>query len=231
MKIGIVQPYFLPYIGYFALINVVDIFVYFDDVQYIRRGWVNRNRIRIGQEWKYLTIPIQKAPLSSKINKILVVESEKKINKLIKSIEFNYRKAPYFKNIVPMVFKYLKAGEYLSKINISTTNEICAYLDIKTEILKSSNIDIGESLKGEERIIEICKSLGGTQYINPIGGINLYSCENFKQNNIKLNFLKIDDIVYREDDDIFIPNLSIIDVLMWNSQREIKEMLNKYTLI
>jgi len=94
MKIGIVQPYFLPYIGYFALINAVDKFVYFDDVQYIRRGWVNRNRIKIVDNWYYITVPVNKAPLSANINEVYIVEDEKEINKIKKSIENSYRKAP-----------------------------------------------------------------------------------------------------------------------------------------
>ena len=92
MKIGIVQPYFLPYIGYFALINVVDKFVYFDDVQYIKRGWVNRNRIKVVDKWHYITLPVKKTPFSANINEVYIVEDEKEINKIKKSIERSYRK-------------------------------------------------------------------------------------------------------------------------------------------
>ncbi|MFX1555850.1 MAG: WbqC family protein [Promethearchaeota archaeon] len=118
MKIGIMQPYFLPYIAYFSLINLVDKFIYYDDVQYIKRGWVNRNRIKIGDEWKYITLPIKKAPLSNKINEIFIVDNERETNKIKKSIELNYRKAPFFKEIFDLLFNHLTPNANLSDLNI-----------------------------------------------------------------------------------------------------------------
>lgn len=231
MRIGIVQPYFLPYIGYFALINAVDKFVYYDDVQYIKRGWVNRNRIKMEDKWQYIILPIQKAPFSANINEIYVVNNDKEIRKIKKTIDFSYQKAPYYSKIKELVFKYIKQGENLSNLNICIINEICNYLDIKTEMYISSKISKDNSLKGEDKIIEICKILEGNHYFNPIGGVELYSKKKFQEFQIKLNFLKIDEITYSQGNYDFIPNLSITDVLMWNSKDDVKKMLYKYKLI
>lgn len=232
MKIGIVQPYFLPYIGYFALINAVDKFVYFDDVQYIRRGWVHRNRIKVVDKWHYITLPVQKAPFSAKINEVHVADDEKEINKIKKSIERSYRKAPYYYNEVEeLIFDSFIPGENISKLNIGLTNKICNYLNINTEMYISSEIPKDNSLKGEDKIINICKILGGDHYINPIGGVEIYSKEKFLDSGIKLNFIKMNEIVYLQGTGDFIPNLSIIDVLMWNSEEDIKSGLYNYTLV
>jgi len=229
MKIGIIQPYFLPYIAYFSLINLVDRFVYYDDVQYIRRGWVNRNRVKMKNEWIYLTLPVQKAPLTSKINEIRTINNEKKVRKIKITLEHCYKKTPFYEIIKEMVFKHIQPNEKISKINISLLNEICNYLEIDTKMYISSEIQKDEDLNREEKIIEICKILKGDHYINPIGGINLYSKERFQNENLKLNFLKIGEIVYPQGEYNFISNLSIIDVLMWNSKDDIKKMLNYYT--
>lgn len=225
------QPYFLPYIGYFTLINSVDKFVFYNDVQYIKRGWVNRNRIKKGNQWQYIIMPVKKAHFTVKINDVHVVESERERDKLKKAIMHCYQKAPYYKLISDLIFTHIIPGENISKINISLIVEICNYLDINTEIYLSSKIPKDNSLKGENKIIEICRSLEGTQYINPIGGIKLYSSVKFQDYCIQLKFLKMNEITYSQGKYDFIPNLSIVDVLMWNSKDHVKEMLNNYELI
>ena len=230
MKIGIVQPYFSPYIGYFALINAVDKFVYFDDVQYIRGGWVNRNRIKIVDTWHYITLPINKVSMSSKINEVYIVDDERQINKIKKSIMHSYKKAPYYNEIKELIFGSIISGENISELNINLTNKVCNYLGIDTEMYVSSEIKTYDSLKGEDKIINICKILDSDHYINPIGGVQLYSKEKFLESGIKLNFLKIDEITYPQGVGDFIPNLSIIDVLMWNTKEDVRKMLEKYIL-
>jgi hypothetical protein len=231
MKIGIVQPYFLPYIGYFSLINAVDIFVYFDDVQYIRRGWVNRNRIKINDDWHYLTLPVQKAPQTANINQVYAVQDVQEIEKIKKSIIFSYEQAPNFQAITDLIFNLLEPGLNIATLNIRLTNEICNYLGCKTKTLTSSDIEKNNMLKGQEKIINICQTLNGDSYINPIGGTELYFKERFQQAGIKLNFIEMKQTVYFQGKGDFIPNLSIIDVLMWNSIADIKQMLQEYRLV
>jgi len=222
------QPYFLPYIGYFALINAVDKFVFLDDVQYIRRGWVNRNRIKILDKWHYITLPIKKAPLSACINEVYVVDDEKCINKIKKTIELSYKKCPHHNEIKDLLFDLIVPGQNVSKLNIALTNRICNYLKINTKTYVSSELKKDTSLRREQRILNICQALNCDHYINPIGGVELYSKEEFSDSGVKLNFLQMNEIVYFQGKHSFIPNLSIIDVLMWNSPDVIKRMLQNY---
>jgi hypothetical protein len=233
MKIGTMQPYFLPYIGYFSLLGSVQKFVFLDDVQYIRRGWVNRNRIKINNEWKYVTLPIEKEDLSANINEVFIKTNNESIDKIKKTIDFNYARTPFFKNIKPIIFDDLSCGcgANISFLNISIIKKICNYLDIKTEIWLSSEIKKDETLHADDRIIEICRLLHGDHYINPIGGTELYSKEKFGQNGLLLSFIKMNEIIYNQGPGDFIPNLSILDVLSWNSKDKVKEMLVNYTLI
>lgn len=231
MKIGIVQPYFLPYIGYFALINAVDKFVYFDDVQYIKGGWVNRNRIKFANSWHYITMPVKKMPSSANINEVYIVDDEKEISKIKKSIEYSYGKVPYYDEIKELVFNLIIPGRNIAELNIALTNKICDYLSLDTDIYVSSKLKKDNSLRGQDKVINICKILGGDHYINPIGGIELYSKEKFLESGVKLNFIKMNEVTYPQGKGDFIPNLSIIDVLMWNSKEDAKSMLSDYTLV
>lgn len=231
MKIGILQPYFLPYIGYFALINAVDKCVYLDDCQYIRKGWVNRNRVKGVDTWFYIILPIKRVPVSTNINEVYIVEEEEKINQIKRSIESNYRKAPYYYEIKDLIFDSIVPCTNISKLNIDLTNKICNYLNINTEMHISSEIEKDSYLKGDDKVINICKIMGGDHYINPIGGIELYQKEKFLESGIKLNFLKMNEINYHQGKGEFIPNLSIIDVLMFNSKEQIQAMLEEYELM
>jgi hypothetical protein len=231
MKIGIMQPYFLPYIGYFALINAVEKFIYLDDVQYMRRGWVNRNRLKIVNKWQYFTIPVKKNSLTSNINEVYITDDKKYIEKFKESIRHSYSKTPYYQEIIKLLYAFIIPGQNISEMNIQLTNEICDYLEIKTEMLISSQINQNGEKKGAEKIVEICKIVNGDHYINPIGGIKLYSKERFQKAEIKLNFFNANEIRYFQGNHEFIPNLSIVDLLMWNSKKDIQSFLNDFILI
>jgi hypothetical protein len=231
MKVGIMQPYFLPYIGYFALINAVDKFVFLDDVQYIRRGWVHRNRIKIADAWHYITLPIKKAPLSACINEVYIADDEERINDLKTAIELSYKRCPYYTEIKDRLFDLIIPGENVAKLNITLTTNICDYLKIDTQMVLSSDLKKDASLKGSQRILDICKVLNGDHYINPIGGTELYSKQEFAESGIKLNFLQMNEISYFQGKHDFIPNLSIIDVLMWSSPEAVKDILGNYRLV
>ena len=228
MKIGIMQPYFLPFIGYFALIKAVDKFVYYDDVQYIRRGWVNRNRVKMKDKWLYITLPLKNSPLSTDIKEFKIINDKKKIGKIKNTIKHCYIKAPYYEVCKNLIFKHIKPGENLSKLNIGLTNDILKYLKIHTETLISSEINKDPRLTGVDKIIVICKKLNGNHYINPIGGKDLYSKKQFQESCIKLNFIKMNDIIYPQGGFNFIKYLSILDVMVWNSPETINNMLDHY---
>ena len=232
MKIGIMQPYFLPYIGYWQLLNEVDQYVIYDDVNFIKGGWINRNRILVNKESKMLTLKLNKASSNKLINEIEILEDGIQIRQILKTIETFYRKAPYFQVIYPLLEKILKFNEpNLVKFIKNSFRIICEYLDIKTKLIMSSSLEKKNELKGQEKVINICKALKATEYYNAIGGQKLYSFDKFREEKIQLKFLKTKDIKYKQLDNEFISNLSVLDVLMFNSKEEVKKMLNSYSII
>lgn len=229
MKVAIMQPYFLPYIGYYQLIKAVDVFVYYDDVNFIKQSWINRNRILLGGSEYLFTLELQGA---SSFKKILEIEVGKNRHKLLKTICQAYKNAPNYKIIEPLLFSIFTSTEQnLSKYIIQTQQYIVNYLGIKTMCLLSSELKKDNTLKGQDKIIDICKNLGATTYINSIGGQALYSKEDFNEAGITLKYLKTNQITYQQFKSLFIPQLSIIDILMFNSVAEIKFLLDKYQLI
>ena len=231
LKIGIMQPYFLPYIGYFSLINAVDKFVLADDLQYIRRGWVNRNKIKMQGHSQYITVPVKRAPIATQINKMELISPEGSAYVLKRTMEANYGCCPFFHEIKNLTFDLLGPIANLSDLNVALIKRVCDYLKIRTPLHMSSKLNGDASLRREYRIQSICKTLGCTHYINPIGGINLYSKADFSKLGLTLSFLKMNDIVYPQGKDGFIPFLSIIDVLMWNSSADVRKMLDDYILL
>lgn len=232
MKIGIMQPYFLPYIGYWQLLNVVDKYVIYDDVNYIKGGWINRNKILINKEAKYFNVKLNGASPNKLINEVEVSTDKIYKKKMLKTVEESYKKAPFFNTVFPMIEEIIENDEKnLANYLKYSIEKICSYLEIKTELLLSSELEKDNSLKGKDKVINICKKLGATEYYNAIGGQELYSFEEFKENGIELKFLKTEEIVYKQFNNEFIANLSILDILMFNSKEIIKEFLNNYNLI
>jgi len=232
MKIGIMQPYFFPYIGYFALINSVERFVLYDDVAYIKNGWINRNRIKVGNGVHYMTVPVTNASTNYFINEVRIVNYDNFKIKLFKTLEMNYKKAPSYIKIVDLLADIFHGRfDYINDLNREALFGVTRYLDINTEMIISSGIKKNKELKAEAKVIDICKILDGDVYINPIGGQELYSKENFQKAGIRLKFVSMNDIIYKQGEGDFIPNLSIIDVLMWNTKDDLKSMLNDYVLL
>lgn len=232
MKIGIMQPYFFPYIGYWQLINAVDKYVIYDDVNFIKGGWINRNRILMNGEAKLINLKMNGASPNKLINEIELANDIVYNKKLLKTIESCYKKAPYFEKAFPIIEDIINNSERnLSKNLEYLIKKICIYLSINTEIVLSSNIEKNTELKGQDKVIEICRILGGDEYYNAIGGIELYSHNDFMNAKLKLKFLKNNTIEYKQFNNDFIENLSIIDLMMFNSVEDIKNKLEMYELI
>ena len=229
MKIGIMQPYFFPYIGYWQLINAVDKYVLFDDVNYINRGWINRNRILFNGEPRYFNIYLKGASQNKLINEIEVDNGVKQVERNLMILRQAYKKAPFFQEAFPVIESVLYEPERdLSRFNGLLIQKICLYLGINTEIIFSSDLQKNNLLKGQEKIIDICRNLHATDYYNAVGGMKLYCQEKFSQYNINLYFVCADRIEYKQFDNNFWDNLSIIDVMMFNSREEIKQFLKMY---
>lgn len=233
MKVGIMQPYLFPYIGYFQLINTVDKFVIHDDVQYIKGGWINRNRIQINDKDYLFTFGLKKDSSLKNINTRFLSDLfvKEKIG-FLKIIQNSYKKAPYFQKVYDLLSSILNYKDLnISSFIVNSLKQICEYLEIKTPIYISSKLKKNNKLKGQDRVVDICKTFKTTIYINPIGGKMLYSNDIFKKNKMSLYFLQTNDIVYKHNEQPFIPNLSIVDVLMYNSKDEMKKMLMNFELV
>lgn len=231
MRIAIMQPYFFPYIGYFQLINAADKFIILDDVNFINRGWINRNRILVNGADKLFTMPLKDASQNKLIKDIEILADRAEKEKMVKTIEFAYKKAPLFSHAFPLlqqiIFQEDKNLSYFLYKSLVILNE---YLGIKTEIVRSSSVYGNADLKGQEKILDICTKENAYEYINPIGGTELYDKQRFAEKNIALYFLKSGEIQYLQFKNEFIPWLSIIDVIMFNPVPKIQEYLKRYTL-
>ena len=233
MTAAIMQPYFMPYIGYFQMVYAVDAFVFYDDVHYINRGWINRNRILINGEARYFTVPLTKASQNKLINEIEIDLVGKEWKNLIKTIELAYKKAPFFEEIFPLTAQILEK-EYTNIAELAKESivRVSDYLSITTRFYTSST-DFPESrgLDKAERLQAICKKINAEKYINAIGGQELYSKEEFFKEVIQLQFIKSLPIAYKQFGNEFVPWLSILDVLMSNSKEEVKKMLTQFELV
>ncbi len=228
MKLAIMQPYFLPYIGYFQLIKAADLFVYYDDVAFIRQSWINRNRILLNGKEFLFTLELKGAGSFRNINMVTVGNNRQK---LLKTFIQAYRKAPYFDAMLPVINSILSSTQTdLTEYIIETHRVILDYLEVNAECVRSSLIEKSSLLKGQARVIDICKRLGAKEYLNSPGGRMLYSKQDFTENGINLFFLQPGELLYTQFGSDFIPWLSIIDVLMFNSAAETRKMLDNYTL-
>jgi len=232
MKIAIMQPYFFPYIGYWQLICAVDRFVIYDDVNYIKRGWVNRNRILINGEPSYITVPLQQASQNKRICDIYLQFSSIWRDKLIKSVETTYRKAPYFVEVFPVIERIIRyETDNLSDYLAHQLQTLAVFMGINTKFVQTSRCYENNELSGQNRILDICKQEGAVTYINPQGGQSLYDRVAFAQSGLDLKFLTPFTIEYKQFGSEFIPWLSIIDVMMFNSPDQLQMLLNKYKLM
>lgn len=232
MKVAIMQPYFLPYIGYFQLINAVDIFLIYDDVNYIKRGYINRNSILVNGAANLFSISLKDVSQNKLINEISIDTESSWKKDLLKTLEHSYKKAPHFEVVFPLVESIINHPETnLAKFIANTLREVCNYLHIDTKIIVSSEIEKDNSLKGQDKILEISKKLKADEYINAIGGMELYDRNAFSNEGIALNFIKTQPINYSQFKNEFIPWLSIIDVMMFNSSNDVKTLLNRYELV
>ena len=232
MRIAIIQPYFFPYIGYMQLMQSVDVFYLLDDVHYIVRGWVNRNRVRVGEQAHWLTVPLVKPSPNKLICELLLQPDDVWRRKMLRTLETSYAKAPYFESVYAMISKVLEASyEKLAPFLHHTLQILTEYLGIEKKMLKTSEQFPGLEEKGQDRIITICQQAGAAVYINPPGGKELYEPEAFQEAGIELRFLKtswdrLGPTTFSKER----LSYSIIDLMMHHSPEQIKEWLACYEL-
>lgn len=234
MTIGIMQPYLFPYLGYFQNIAAVDQFVLYNDVNFIRQGWINRNRILVDNREFLFTVPLEeissfKLICDSKVNQALYPTWKLKF---LRTLQMSYSKAPNFEEVFPIVESVLEDdGQTIDKLAGKSISSVCEYLSIGTTLVDSKNRFGNEQLSAEARVIDICQKLDARKYVNAIGGQELYSKKEFSAKGIDLNFIKMRPVEYEQFSKQFIPGLSIIDVLMFNDVNTVQGMLRQYDLL
>ena len=234
MKIAIMQPYFMPYIGYFQLIYTVDKFIFYDDVTFIKQGWINRNQILINNQANMFSVPLANASSHTLIKDVLISTNryEKWKKSFLSSIIFSYKKAKNYEQVRILIESILfEPPESVSEFAIKSIVEVSKYLDITTEFAICSESYSNTHLSGQDRVLDICKQEGATIYINPIGGMDLYSESVFLAQNTDLFFIKTQNVRYKQYSAEFVPFLSIIDVLMFNDKVHVLDMLNSFELV
>lgn len=235
MKLGIMQPYFFPYIGYFSLIQYTDKFIFFDTPQYIHHGWVNRNRIlKQGEGFKYITVPICKSSRETAIKNISIDNSADWKKSIYGGLSVYKKKAPYYEQVIGLIDEiFSNDWENLSELNISSIQRVCKYLEIQTafDVYSKMSIDVSDEVKApDEWALYITKELGYDTYVNPPGGETFFNREKYMSNGITLQFLEAKIVPYIQRTGRFDAALSIIDMMMFCDKEEIQDMLELYTI-
>ena len=229
MVIGIMQPYFFPYIGYWQLMYAVDEYLIVDDVNYMKNGYINRNRILVNGEPFNFGFPVRKASQNKLICEHETGIDEATVEKLLATLKSSYAKAPNFDDVYAHVKEVLEFGLKEEGRNRLTAKK----LGIKTPIYRTSiDVPLDGEYRRENLVLAYCRKRNADEYINAIGGTKLYFQNFFRENGVGLKFIHTnEDISYKQNREVFVPNLSIIDVMMYCSPEQIEELLGAYTLI
>lgn len=232
-KIAIMQPYFMPYLGYISLIKHTDEFIIFDTPQFMRHGWIERNRIlKQDTGWMYIKVPLVKSPRETPINKMLIDNSQDWKSKIKSQLQIYKKSAPFYEPVMSMVDKLFEQDyTSIAELNMKSLQAICDYLGIEHHIhmFSEMNLDIVQPTAPDEWALNISLALKDIdEYWNPPGGIEFFDRKKYEDQDIKLVFQKPILSEYNQRRDIFEPGLSIVDVMMFNSPEEINQMLDNY---
>jgi hypothetical protein len=232
MRLAIMQPYLFPYVGYFQLVNTADVFVVYDDVTFIKQGWINRNNILLNGKPHLFTVPLLNASSYQLIHNTDISQASNWIPKFLKTIQQAYQKAPYFKIVFPLIEQIVYSEQSnIASLASNSIQKIAEYIGLNTSFISSSRIYNNQDLTAQDRVVDICQKEQAEIYINPIGGLTLYNKADFKEQGIDLFFIKSKSISYQQYNNDFVPNLSIIDVLMFNAPSDILKYTNQFELV
>ena len=220
------QPYFLPYIGYYQLIAAVDRFVVYDNIQYTKKGWINRNRIlRRDGCTALISLPLMSDSAALDVRQRQLAGAFRR-DKLLNQIREAYHDAPQFARVYPVVEQVVNCSENnLFAYLFHSLTTVCAYLEIATPLVVSSSLPIDHRLHGQDKVLALCHQLAASRYVNPIGGLGLYSRDCFSANGIELKFLQARPSAYAQRRNDFVPALSIVDVMMFNPLADVRRQL------
>jgi hypothetical protein len=227
--VAVMQPYFFPYIGYFQLMRACDVFVVLDDVQYMKGGWINRNRILLGGQPHWLTFPVVRDSVTLDINQRAYQSGEGERKRVLDAVENAYRRAPLFASAMDDVRAVMSYPDCnVAAFNTHLLRTLHRRLGLTCQILVSSELPKTGGLKGVERVIDLCLTLGATRYVNASGGVDLYDSDRFAREGLELSFIRARTVTYEQFRNPFVPFLSIIDVMMFNSPETVSVMLDEY---
>jgi hypothetical protein len=231
MRVAIMQPYFLPYIGYWQLIGAVDAFVVYDNIKYTKKGWINRNRFLLTGKEATFSLPLRKDSDFLNVNQRYLANSFNRED-LVNRFREAYRKALEYSAFMPILEDIIRCpSENLFDYIRNSIEKVCSYLELKTPLIVCSSIDCDHTLKAAERVQAICRALGAKTYINPPGGRELYAKADFERNGLNLKFLQPHLTEYAQLGNSFVPWLSILDLAMCNPAEQVRhEVLSGYSL-
>lgn len=228
MIVAVMQPYFFPYLGYFQLMAQCDRFVLLDDVQYVERRWMNRNRILLQGAPAWLTYPVVNGPQTATINCRHYVGTAEARRRLLNRVRGAYQSALQCDPICELIGACLDCqGSSVADVNAHLLGIVAMKLQINCELIRASDLSVESTVRGEQRILAICRQLRASEYVNPIGGVDLYHEEHFAAEGIRLTFLKSDELIYRQFGAPFVPMLSVIDTLMFTDQESQADLLSR----
>jgi hypothetical protein len=229
--LGIMQPYFFPYLGYFDLINCSEHWIVFDTVQYIRHGWVNRNRIHHPKTGDlYILVPLKNQHRDTVIKDVLIADDQNWKAKILGQFNHYKKTAPYFKETYAFIEDCLSIPEpSLSRLNTLILQKTCARLGIRFtfEVFSEMNLPIGKVDGPGDWALRISEALQAKEYVNPPGGVSLFDADKFKAANIKLTIRSIPAFAYPTRGYEYIPDLSILTVMAFNTPEQIKAFLDR----
>lgn len=226
MIVSIMQPYLFPWIGYFQLIAQADVFVLYDDASYIKQGYINRNALLSAGQVQRFTLPVPGASSNKRIGDLAF---DTQVEKLLKTLRQNYLHAPAFQNVMPLIEDVLLHSDRDITASCQRAIEnILGYLGLTRRLIRSSALDYDRTENAENKVIGMCKALGGDIYVNSTGGRHLYSAPAFAAQGITLRFLQANNVAYDQGTPEFVPNLSIIDVLMHCTPAAVRQALDHY---
>lgn len=235
MVVAIMQPYLFPYIGYYQLLSTVDKFIIYDDVTFIKQGWINRNQILSNGQPSLFTLPLTNTSSNKLIRDVYIHDKlfEPWKTKFLRTLSQSYSKAPHVAIVVELVSQVLEKapGHSISEVARESLLIVHSYLGFQSDIIYTSGNYGNNDFSGQKRVVDICLREGATSYINPIGGQSLYDKETFAQQNLELSFIRPRPILYKQFKNNFYPWLSIVDVLMFNSIEDTRILMTRYDLV
>ena len=231
MRLAIMQPYFFPYLGYFQLLHAVDRFVYYDDVAFIKQGWINRNRMLVQGRPAFFTVPLEDASSFRPIRETRISPRAVWRKKMLRSFQVSYGRAPFFASTFSMLQRVLEQDhEDIASLSRASVEAVCDHLDLQARRVPSAAAYGNEELTAADRLLDICRREGATTYVNVAGGRALYEADAFQQRGIALRFLSSRPFDYPQLGAPFVPWLSILDVLMFNPLEEARGAVGRYDL-